>query len=137
MKKRNANNITIGFSTTNQFISGLIRWATRSSCSHAYIAFYDQTLDMRMVLQSQPWGLEVRPWNRWITENILVAEYEPVSGKLDNSLKYIGGLLGTSFDYSSAFITGITVCKFIVDYREENDNILETHRQSAPKFERE
>jgi hypothetical protein len=99
--------ITIGFSTTRLFISGLIRWATRSSCSHAFIAFYDRDLNMRMVMQAQSWGFELRPWNRWKRENILVAEFRPASNHLDQSLCNIAHRLGTKFNYRSAVLIGI------------------------------
>ena len=100
-------NITVGFSTTRLFISGIIRWATRSSCSHAFVAFYDRDLDMRMVMQAQSWGFELRPWKRWIRENILVAEFRPCSGSTDRALQALAHRLGTKFNYRSAIIIGV------------------------------
>lgn len=99
--------ITVGFSTTRLLISGIIRWATRSSCSHAFIAFYDRDLNMRMVMQAQSWGFELRPWNRWTRENILVAEFRPASRPLEKGLQTIAHRLGTKFNYRSAIIIGI------------------------------
>lgn len=108
MKTSSRNtNITIGFSTTRLLISGLIRRITRSSCSHAFIAFYDRDLEMRMVMQAQSWGFELRPWKRWVRENILVAEFRPVSHPMERALQAIAHRLGTKFNYRSAILIGI------------------------------
>jgi hypothetical protein len=107
---KNSNNhhtISIGFSTTRQVSSRFIRWITASSCSHAFIAFDDRALDQRMVMQAQSWGFELRPWNRWLRENILVAEFSPTGAPLDNALTSIAKRLGTRFNYRSAIFIGI------------------------------
>ena len=105
--KKNHHNITIGFSTTRQVSSRFIRWITGSSCSHAFVAFYDSVLDQRMVMQAQSWGFELRPWNRWLRENILVAEFDPVAGPLDGALVSLAERLGTKFNFRSAIFIGI------------------------------
>ncbi len=104
---KNNCNITIGFSTTRMVSSRIIRWATRSSCSHAFIAFDDRSLNMRMVMQAEAWGFELRPWDRWIRHNTLVAEFCPVGPPLEDALRVLSRRLGTKFDYWSAFIIGI------------------------------
>jgi len=104
---KNNCNITIGFSTTRLLSSRIIRWATRSSCSHAFIAFDDRSLNMRMVMQAESWGFELRPWDRWIRHNTLVAEFRPAGPSLEGALKVIARRLGTKFDYRSAFIIGL------------------------------
>jgi hypothetical protein len=101
------HDITVGFSTTRQFSSRFIRWITASSCSHAFIAFNDSALKLRMVMQAQSWGYELRPWNRWLRENILVAEFRPVAGPLDSALSDMAARLGTKFNYKSAIMIGI------------------------------
>ncbi len=100
-------NITIGFSTTRLLSSRIIRWATGSSCSHAFIAFDDSSLKMRMVMQAESWGFELRPWDRWIRHNTLVAEFRPVGPPLEGALQQLSKWLGTKFDYRSAFIIGL------------------------------
>jgi hypothetical protein len=100
-------NITIGFSTSRQPISKIIRWFTGSACTHAFIAFHDASLKMRVVLQAEAWGFELRPWKRWRKNNILVAEYEPAAYQLEESLLYIAKLLGANFDFRSAILLGI------------------------------
>lgn len=104
---RNNYNITIGFSTTRLLSSRIIRWATGSSCSHAFIAFDDSSLKMRMVMQAESWGFELRPWDRWIRHNTLVAEFRPIGPPLEGALQQLSRRLGTKFDYRSALIIGL------------------------------
>lgn len=99
--------ITIGFSTTNKWTSRLIRWVLRSPCSHAWIAFDDAVLDARVVLQAETWGYELRPWNRWKQQNILVAEFTPTKKPLDASLRWIATFLGAQYDYRAAILSGL------------------------------
>jgi len=68
--------VTIGFSTTNRLLSRVIRFVTRGRVSHAWITFYDDTLNTKVVMQAEWWGYELRPWTRWQRENRLVAEFE-------------------------------------------------------------
>ena len=58
-------------------------------------------------MQAQSWGFELRPWNRWLRENILVAEFRPVGPPLDRALSDIAERLGTKFNYRSAIIIGL------------------------------
>jgi hypothetical protein len=98
--------ITIGFSTTNKWLSRVIRWVTRGRVSHAWIAFYDSSVGTRLVMQAEAWGYEVRPWHRWKHENILVAEFQPQK-QLDGSLRWIARSLGTKYDWTSALFAGL------------------------------
>ena len=101
--------ITVGFSTTNKLMSRFIRWITQGKVSHAWIAYDDATLGMRMVMQAEAWGFEVRPWKKWLTQNKWVAEYTLVCPVvvLTKSLKKLAELLGTHYDYKSAALVGI------------------------------
>lgn len=105
----NGHDITIGFSTTKNYLSRLIRRVTASPCSHAFIVFTDSSLKMRMVMQAEAWGFEVRPLKRWIENNILVAEFKPVTtgGRLEKPLYKIAGYLGVKYDYENAFFSGL------------------------------
>lgn len=106
--KREGLGITVGFSTTNKLISRFIRWITGGRVSHAWIAFYDPKLDKRFVLQAEAWGYELRPWNRWLKENIWKAEFLlPQTDSLDCALVSISNYLGTDYDYKSAFLLGL------------------------------
>ena len=109
--------ISICFSTTHKFMSGMIRWAsggrfmTPSSPSHALLVHDDVSLGRRMVLQAESWGFEHVPWDRWKTKNILIAEMDPIGPKLESSLKWVSGYLGTEYDYWAAVMVGLK--KFI------------------------
>jgi hypothetical protein len=98
--------ITVGFSTTNKFMSRVIRWATGGRVSHAWISFYDKCLGTRFVLQAETWGYELRTWSRWNAENILVAEFKPV-GDLSGAMLWSLKSLGLRYDWTSAFFAGI------------------------------
>jgi hypothetical protein len=98
--------VTVGFSTTNKITSRIIRWITRGSVSHAWIAFYDHCLDTRLVMQAEIWGYEVRPRHRWEHENILIAEYQPPK-QLDKSVRWIAQSLGVKYDWTSAMFAGL------------------------------
>jgi len=98
--------ITIGFSTTNKLMSRIIRWVTRGNVSHAWIAFYDHCLDTRLVMQAETWGYEVRPWERWQRENILIAEFK-TQQDMTISLRWIAPALGAKYDWTSAFFSGV------------------------------
>ena len=100
--------VTIGFSTTNKLLSRIIRWVTRGKVSHAWISFYDHCLGMRLVMQAEAWGFEVRPLERWRKENILVSEYGLKHDEsLDNSIRWIADSLGTKYDWAAALFAGI------------------------------
>jgi hypothetical protein len=102
-----ALNVTVGFSTTSKFSSGVIRFLTKSPCSHAWFAFDDEILGMRMVMQAEWWGYELRPWKRWVRENLLVAEFEPADLDLGPAVKVMAQELGTRYDWGSAAWVGI------------------------------
>lgn len=99
-------NITIGFSTTNKLISRLIRWVTRGKVSHAWIAFTDPCLGTRLVMQAEAWGFEIRTWERWKTQNLLIAEYRPLQN-MTRPLRSIAKSLGVKYDWKSAFFAGL------------------------------
>jgi len=100
--------ITIGFSTTNKFMSRVIRFVTRAPCSHAWISFYDATLGMKMVMQAEWWGFELRPWKRWQKENTLVAEFGVYGGGYYSSLTDLAKWLGSRYDFKSALLVGVS-----------------------------
>lgn len=61
---------------------------------------------MRLVMQAESWGFEVRPWKRWIKENKIVAEFLPIGPPLDKSLKWIATYLGARYDFKAAALVG-------------------------------
>lgn len=103
-----ASSVLIGFSTTNKLMSRIIRWVTRGRVSHAWIRYYDDTLQQYMVLQAELHGYETIPWKRWLTKNRLVAAYEP-TGRLNllPGVRFIGQYLGVDYDLKSALWCGL------------------------------
>lgn len=99
--------VTVGFSTTNKWISRIIRWVTRGKVSHAWIAYDDYTLGLRMVMQAEAWAFEVRPWQRWIKENKWVAEFKLLGQSPHAALKKRAQDLGQKYDWMSGFWVGV------------------------------
>ena len=100
--------ITIGFSTTTRLISRIIRWITGGTVSHAWIAYDDVTLGLRMVMQAEAWSFEVRPWQRWIGENKLIAEFHMMGGMPVSALRKRACDLGMKYDWRSGFWSGVS-----------------------------
>lgn len=97
------DSVTVGFSTTSKWLSRLIRLFTKSRVSHAWIGYYDETLDKRMVMQAEAWGYEVRPWSRWMKQNRRVAEFiVPSPERARAALRGISAFLGVKYDYTAA-----------------------------------
>lgn len=101
--------VTIGFSTTNKLISRIIRFVTRGKVSHAWVSFNDSTLGLRVIMQAEWFGFEVRPVNRWRKENKLVAEFELLVPEKDQiyAIHAMAKKLGSRYDWKSGAIAGI------------------------------
>ena len=99
--------VVVGFSTTNKFMSRLIRWVTRGKSSHAWIRYWDESLEQYMVIQAELHGYETIPWARWKTKNRLVSAYVPTSLDLMPGVRHIARLLGVDYDLRSAIWTGL------------------------------
>ena len=100
--------VTVGFSTTNKWISRLIRWITRGEASHAWLAFDDPSLGVRFVMQAEAWAVELRPWDRWKTENLLVDQYELVGPDADEAVRWaVKQYVGAEYDYRAALLAGL------------------------------
>lgn len=100
--------VTIGFSTTNKVISRIIRWLTRGTVSHAWIAYNDMTLGLRMVMQAEAWGFEVRPWQRWTRENRWVGEFRLLGGEQIVALQNRARDLGAKYDWVAGLWVGVS-----------------------------
>ena len=99
--------VTVGFSTTNAWLSRLIRWITRGKVSHAWLAYNDQTLGLRMVMQAEAWAFELRPWHRWTQENTWVAEFRILGGDQLLALQLRAKDIGLKYDYVAGLWVGI------------------------------
>jgi len=94
-------NIRIGFTTvTNSWISRLVRWATKSQCSHVIFVYYDQDWQVDMVLEASDVGFREIPLSVFEKKNTIVALLEP-KVCIDEGLKFVAlNYLGTMFDYT-------------------------------------
>lgn len=99
--------VWVGFSTTNKFMSRLIRWVTKGKCSHAWVRYWDATLERYMVMQAEITGYETIPWERWKKKNILVAAYEPTGKNLLNGVRFMSQYLGEAYDLKAAIWVGL------------------------------
>jgi hypothetical protein len=99
--------VWIGFSTTTKIMSRLIRWVTKGKSSHAWIRYWDATLERYMVIQAELHGYETIPWERWQKKNTLVAAYRPVEKDLGGGLRYIAQFLGADYDLNAALWVGL------------------------------
>jgi hypothetical protein len=102
-------NATAGYSTTNKWISAAIRFITRGKVSHAWVAFDDATLGIRMVLQAEWFGYYPIPWERWKTQNKLIAQYRP---KVDperqaKAIRVMAEKIGLKYDWEGGFWVAI------------------------------
>jgi len=100
-------NIRIGFTTvTNSLVSRLVRWLTKSECSHAIFVYHDDDWDADMVLEASDVGFREIPLSNFLKKNTLVRILEPKVA-LEEGLKYVAlTYLGTTFDYSGLLGNG-------------------------------
>lgn len=97
----------VGFSTTNKFMSRIIRWVTRGKSSHAWLRYWDETLQMYMVIQAEMHGYETIPWNKWLTKNNLISAFEHRRKDLTDGVRFVAKQLGSDYDFRSALWTGL------------------------------
>jgi len=97
--------IWIGFSTTNNLISRVIRWFTRSTTSHAWIAFASQDMGMDVVLEAH-FTFRAVPYVWFKKRNRIVAEYEIPVGQA--AVAKCASFLGENYDYTG-IVGGIIV----------------------------
>lgn len=92
--------INVCFSTSNAWISRLIRWFDKSDVSHALITFYDETFDQVFVLEANGRGYMPIPWAKWRQTHTLVRRYDldiPLAQQ-QAALREMGNLLGAEYD---------------------------------------
>ena len=98
--------VWVGFSTTNLWISRLIRWFTKSKASHAWIAFESQELGTKIVLEAH-YTFRAVPYSFFARQNKVVAEVEMV-GDTSSMVAKCAEFLGTDYDYTG-IVGGIIV----------------------------
>jgi len=92
----------IGFSTTNRFLSKVIRWITRSKVSHTWLLYYDDDFDCDMVMEATIEGFRLIPFNAFKEKNVAIELFTP-KYSLAAGFKMAGKKLGTKYDVKGLF----------------------------------
>ncbi len=101
----------VGFSTPNWFnpVSWVVRKVTGSKCSHAWFLYYDQDLEMTMVMEAHELGFRLIPFERFTKYNKLVAIFRPPK-PIDQGLRVVAKrYLSTTYDFGG--LIGMTVVR--------------------------
>jgi len=94
--------VWVGFSTTNLWISRLIRWFTRSKVSHAWIAYDSTELNSVIVLEAH-YTFRAIPYLLFKKQNKVIAEFEIKNGYTPAMVVACAKFLGTDYDYTGIF----------------------------------
>ena len=92
----------IGFSTTNRFLSKVIRWITRSKVSHTWLLYYDDDFDCDMVMEATIEGFRLIPFESFKVKNIAIELFTP-KHSLAAGFKAAGKKLGSKYDVKGLF----------------------------------
>ena len=91
--------MTLIFSTSSGWISGLIRWFTKSRASHVMIGC--EVMGVSMLMHCTEGGVQFTPRKKWFGDgNKLVAEYT-FKPDVSEGVKHATDLLGERYDYLS------------------------------------
>jgi hypothetical protein len=97
--------VRVGFSTSEHFISRLIRKLTRSKASHTFFIFYDETLAETMVMDAHFGGYRTLPLHNFGGKIIADIELKQCG---EEAVKAAAQWLGAGYD-TKALIGGLKV----------------------------
>lgn len=96
--------IRVGFSTSDGWVSRIIRWFTSSKVSHCFFVYYDIDWERDMVLEATSGGFRVVPYSIYEKNTLfLLTPKFPVADGFKKALDWLGsgydyaGLLGMSW----------------------------------------
>lgn len=95
--------ITIGFSTSDAFISRAIRWFSRSEVSHSWISFDCGELGQRLIMHATVGGYKLNHWRRWKRGNTVVAQFA-CREDLSDGMRTMARQLDHEYDYLSVIM---------------------------------
>lgn len=99
-------NLCIGFSTSNSWISKIIRWFTNSKISHCFVAV--DLFGARLIIGAEAWGVDWRTKARFEEKNQIKVVLKPKALPIDNSFGwFVHEYAGASYDWGAAGATGI------------------------------
>jgi len=91
------SNITVGFSTSSDWISRAIRWITRSRVSHAWLCL--EWYGMLFIIHATVGGVKVTPRSKWESgHNKIVGEFRP-KADVTEGVKHALSFLDEEYDY--------------------------------------
>lgn len=91
--------LRVGFSTTEHWLSRVIRFFTKSSVSHCWLAYYDDELDVDFVLEASEFGFRMIPMEVFRKHN-LVKEIVNTGRFLGPAGKTLFSWLGHRYDFT-------------------------------------
>jgi hypothetical protein len=91
--------VNIGFSTTNTWISRIIRWFMKTNISHSYVRIHDDTFGVDLVLHADWPGVVIWPAQKFDKENVAIEEYEIDDIRLQASVRTNMRLIGKKYDF--------------------------------------
>ena len=86
----------IGFSTTNHLLSRVVRFVTRSNCSHVFFVYYDQDFCLDMVMEAH-WSYRLIPLDQFTKTNKIIRIITP-KHDIDLAIKSSVHWLGSLYD---------------------------------------
>jgi hypothetical protein len=97
------NNGKVGFSTPKTWnpVSALIKKMDDSDVSHAWVCYWDETLQMDLVLDAHETGFELIPFEEFKKNNTIIDLIDP-QWDLTPGIRHLAGKLGSSYDYLGA-----------------------------------
>lgn len=90
--------VKIGFSTTSQWVSRLIRYWTNAQVSHSFLIYRDDKLEQDMVLDVAFGGYRVLPLDQFARTNTILHVIEP-GVDLTVGMKVVARWLGRPYDW--------------------------------------
>jgi hypothetical protein len=93
--------ISVGFSTSDRWISKLICWWTQSPTSHAFISYYDEILSQEMVLDVGFTTFSLVPMSHFSQNNRIIEVFD-TKVDMTTGLRVVGRWLNrVSYDWFS------------------------------------
>lgn len=90
--------LTVGFSTTNLFVSKAIRWFLGAQVSHTYVRFYDPFLETEMVFHADWPGVIIEDYEQFLSQNTVIEEYDIEDDKVKEIIRCNLKMLRRKYD---------------------------------------
>lgn len=110
----------IGFSTTDKIMSKIIKWATRSKASHAYIII--EVAGEPVVIHSNQHGINCDHYNKFVRGKKIISEYSLLINidKEQLATSYAIRMLDEPYDFLSVIGFGWVLLCRALGYKVKN-----------------